>query len=250
VRGDAAQPVRVALIDRSINFVAMAPPASHATEPLAHKRPGRPTRDDGEAVRERLLAAATELTIDRGFDAAGIREIADRAGVSSGMIAYYFGSRRGLYEAMFARAIDSLSATLASELGALPPGGDPIETLIRTHATAIAAEPWILQLLAREVLAREGNLREHFKKHVGPEPLGLVRRAITDAISRGALRGDLDPTLTLFTLLSLTAFPYLIGSVLGDQLDIELDDTFRERLVEHNLALIARGLRAREEGLT
>ena len=100
------------------------------------------------------------------------------------------------------------------------------------------------------MLAREGSLREHFKKHVGPEPLGLVRRAITDAIGRGALRNDLDPTLTLFTLLGLTAFPYLVGPVLGDQLDIEFDDTFRERLIEHNLALIARGLRAREEELT
>lgn len=210
---------------------------------------GRPALRDreGEVVRDRLLEAATALTIERGFDAAGIREIAERAGVSSGMIAYYFGSRRGLYEAMFERAVDSLSSNLAMELDALPPDGDPIETLIRAHTTAIAAEPWILQLIAREVLAREGSLREHFKKHVGPKPLGLVRRAVTDAIRRGALRSDLDPTLTLFTLLSLTAFPYLIGSVLGDQLDIELDDTFRERMVEHNLALIARGLRAREK---
>lgn len=228
----------------------MAPPPSQEAERLERKRAGRPAREGGAEVRERLLNAATELTIERGFDAAGIREIAERAGVSSGMIAYYFGSRRGLYEAMFERAIDSLSSNLATELDALLPGADPIETLIRTHTTAIATEPWIPQLIAREVLAREGSLREHFKKHVGPEPMGLVHRAITDAMRRGALRSDLDPTLTLFTLLGLTAFPYLIGPVLGDQLDIELDNTFRERLVEHNLALIDRGLRAREEELT
>jgi len=210
---------------------------------------GRPAlRDrDGDVVRDRLLEAATALTIERGFDAAGIREIAERAGVSSAMIAYYFGSRRGLYEAMFERAIDSLSSNLEADLDGLPPGADPIETLIRTHTTAIAAEPWILQLIAREVLATDGSLREHFKTHAGPEPLGLVRRAITDAVDRGALRSDLDPVLTLFTLLSLTAFPYLIGPLLGDQLGIELDDAFRERLVDHNLALIARGLRAPEE---
>jgi AcrR family transcriptional regulator len=163
------------------------------------------------------------------------------------MIAYYFGSRRGLYEAMFERAIDRLGSKLATQLETLPPGADPIETLIRTHTTAIAAEPWIPQLIAREVLAREGSLREHFKQHVGAEPLGLVRGAINDAIERGVLRSELDPTLTLFTLLSLSAFPYLIGPVLGDQLGIELDEAFRERLIDHNLALVARGLRAREE---
>ena len=198
-------------------------------------------------VRDRLLEAATELTVERGFDTAGIREIAERAGVSSGMIAYYFGSRRGLYEAMFARAIDRISASLAAELEAAPPNTDPIETLVRTHATAIAAEPWIPQLVAREVLASNGSLREHFQRHVGPRPMALVRGAITDAIARGNLRSDLDPTLTLLTLLSLTAFPYLIGSVLGESLEVELDETFRDQLVEHNLALIARGLRAQGE---
>ena len=85
-------------------------PASSDTAPA--RRPGRPRQDDPRAaeVRERLLDAATELTLEHGFDNCGLREIAARAEVSSGMIAYYFGDRRGLYDAMFTRALERVGA--------------------------------------------------------------------------------------------------------------------------------------------
>ena len=48
----------------------MGPPPSQEPERLERKRAGRPAREGGAEVRERLLNAATELTIERGFDAA------------------------------------------------------------------------------------------------------------------------------------------------------------------------------------
>jgi AcrR family transcriptional regulator len=213
------------------------------------RRPGRPAGDDGGGdVRERLLDTATRLAIERGFDAAGIREIAERAGVSSGMIAYYFGGRRGLQEAMFDRALDRLRARVAEAVTRVGSPGDPIEALMRLHASALTADPWIPQLLAREVLPREGSLRDRFQQHAG-EVLDLIRRAVEEAIERGVLRSDLDPAMCVLTLGSLSAFPFLIAPVLGDRLEIALDEGFGERLLAHNLELIGRGLRAREEDL-
>ncbi len=219
--------------------------------PLHARRPGRPrTKQFGSGkVYEQLLDAATELAIERGFDSIGIREIAERAGVSSGMIAYYFGDRSGLYEAMFERAFDRLSGRLRTALESLPPGADAIETLLSIHSAAMSADPWLPQLLAREVLARDGSSRERFAQRVADGPFALMQRAIEEAIERGLLRRDLDPLLVVLSVASLAAFPYLIVPVVGDQLGIELDAAFRKRLLEHNLALISRGLRARPEEL-
>jgi AcrR family transcriptional regulator len=219
--------------------------------PGGSRRAGRPTRrqagsEASRSVRERLLDAATGLAIERGFDATGIREIAERAGVSSGMIAYYFGGRRGLYEAMFDRALDRLRTRIAEAIDPVGSRRDPIEALMRLHASALAADPWIPQLLAREVLAREGGLRDRFRERAG-ELLDLIGRAVEEAIETGALRSDLDPALCVLTLGSLSAFPFLIAPVLGDRLGISLDEASRERLLEHHLALIERGMRAPEE---
>src|SRR3954469_17551368 len=54
-------------------------------------------RHDAQASREALLDAAGELFDERGYDAATVREIGERAGVDPALIARYFGGKEGLY---------------------------------------------------------------------------------------------------------------------------------------------------------
>ncbi len=51
-------------------------------------------------VKQRLVEAATLLFAQRGFDGVGIREIATAADANSAMVAYHFGSKEGLYQAV------------------------------------------------------------------------------------------------------------------------------------------------------
>lgn len=213
------------------------------------RRPGRPAGNTPQLdVRGRLLDAATELAIERGLDGASIREIADRAQVSSSMIAYYFGDRRGLHEVMFQSALAAVTHRFEAALTDPEQGEDIVDTLIRIHATAMSANPWLPRLVAREVLGREADFRSTFHRLVGQGSLSLLQSAITREVERGTLRADLDPVMCILTLLSLTAFPYLAGPVVGDQLGFELDDDFRDRLIAHNQDLIGRGLRAPDSG--
>lgn len=54
-------------------------------------------RYDSEASRCALLAAATALFDERGYDATTVRDIGERAGVDPAMIARYFGGKERLY---------------------------------------------------------------------------------------------------------------------------------------------------------
>jgi AcrR family transcriptional regulator len=56
-------------------------------------------RPSGEA-RERLLEAAGEIFGTHNLEGATTRQIAGRAGVNQAAIAYYFGGKEGLYEAV------------------------------------------------------------------------------------------------------------------------------------------------------
>src|SRR6202045_2920294 len=58
--------------------------------------------------RGQLLAAASEVFVDRGFHAAGMDEIADRAGVSKPVLYQHFTSKLELYLAVLARHVDNL----------------------------------------------------------------------------------------------------------------------------------------------
>jgi AcrR family transcriptional regulator len=48
-------------------------------------------------TRQRLLAAASELFAERGFDGTTTRDIGERAGADPALIARYFGSKAALY---------------------------------------------------------------------------------------------------------------------------------------------------------
>lgn len=224
------------------------PPSSASSSRRAPRGPGRPRREHGgAALRDALLDAATELAVERGFDAVGLRAIAERAGASPGMIAYYFGDREGLYEALFERAFARVSEQVETLLDADETGENDLAEVTRLHVTALSRDPWIPQLIAREVLARRTRLRETFAERVSDGPMAAMERWIGRGIAAGRLSPDLDPQLTAMSIAAVSVFPYLFGPVVGPRIGLVLDEEFRDRLIEHNERLISCGIRARPE---
>jgi AcrR family transcriptional regulator len=110
-----------------------------APRPAAGRR-----RHDARASREALLDAADALFHERGYDAATVRDIGERAGVDAALIARYFGSKEGLY-----------LATL--EQGRAPMPNDPMEVL-------------------------DGMLNRSEQRGSGPVPRAMVSPTLTDAM--------------------------------------------------------------------
>lgn len=71
----------------------------------ANRRGNRLPRDER---RGQLLAAASEVFVDRGYHAAGMDEIAERAGVSKPVLYQHFSSKLELYLAVLARHVENL----------------------------------------------------------------------------------------------------------------------------------------------
>jgi AcrR family transcriptional regulator len=61
-------------------------------------------------ARARIRDAAIALFADRGIGAASIRDIAEAAGVSSGLLRHHFGSKEGLRDACDEFALNRLTA--------------------------------------------------------------------------------------------------------------------------------------------
>ena len=74
-----------------------------------------------DATRTRLLEAAERLFAEHGLDGVSVRSIAAAAHVDVAMINYHFGSKLGLFRAVFRRRADALNAMRLQALGgALP----------------------------------------------------------------------------------------------------------------------------------
>lgn len=84
--------------------------------PKRGRPPGRTA--GGEATRLRLYEAAIALIGERGYEAATLRDVAARAGVSPALLYRYFPNKRSVVLALY----HELSETFALHTADMPPG--------------------------------------------------------------------------------------------------------------------------------
>lgn len=65
----------------------------------------RTTRGGEPPVPQRLLAAATRLFAERGFDRTSVQDIVEAAGVTKGALYHYFGSKDDLLHEVYSRLL-------------------------------------------------------------------------------------------------------------------------------------------------
>jgi AcrR family transcriptional regulator len=104
---------------------------------------------DPEGGRARILEAALGVFADRGYHAASIAEIGQRAGIAKSVMYHHFGSKAGLYEAIVeaqnADLIDQISAALPSD-----PAAPRLRAGIDAYFAFLEARPTVWRLLFRD----------------------------------------------------------------------------------------------------
>jgi AcrR family transcriptional regulator len=108
-RPEAAHRFRRASVRRS----APAARDERAPTPGASDERARKCGARAEAQRERILAAAQQCFIDRGFHAASMVDIAAAAGMSPGLIYRYFSGKSAIVLAIVGRQLDERRLEIA-----------------------------------------------------------------------------------------------------------------------------------------
>lgn len=213
---------------------------------MTTRRRGRPPLTADNQVRDALLEAARALFLKYGFRAVSSRQVASAAGVNPAMIHYYFEGKEGLYRAMLETAIAPVVSRLAGMLG--DPSTADIQGLMRAYMRVLASNPWIPGLLVREVLTADGNFRQAFVRDFASRFAPMVRTVIAREIEQGRLKRDLDPALTVVSMLGLALFPFISLPITSRVLGIELGEAGAERLVAHTLRVFLHGVAAEGSG--
>jgi AcrR family transcriptional regulator len=100
-------------------FTKNVKPAEHPAA-AGPRRRGRPSgrTAQGQAAKQRLYDIAIALIAERGYETTTLRDVADRAGVSVGLMYRYFPSKRMVVMALY----DELSARYASRAAGMKAG--------------------------------------------------------------------------------------------------------------------------------
>lgn len=143
-----------------------------------------PRRRLDDVRKPQILAAASQLLVEKGLSAVRIADVAARAGTSSTSVIYYFGSKAQLFEEAIAEADDGFYAEMLADIEQLDSGADRLAWLV----VGSSSVDWILWI----------DLWVYARRH--PEMLEAHRRfdrrfrgMLAGTIRHGAARGEFAP---------------------------------------------------------
>jgi TetR/AcrR family transcriptional regulator, regulator of cefoperazone and chloramphenicol sensitivity len=122
-------------------------------------------------TESRLLEAAGQIFAERGFAAATVREICERAEANVAAVNYHFGDKLGLYRAVFRHAAAcGLRAEDPAEVSG--PGELRLRTWVTTFLADLVAKDeagWPGKLMARELADPSEILAEYIEQGARPK---------------------------------------------------------------------------------
>ncbi|MEW6301365.1 MAG: TetR/AcrR family transcriptional regulator [Thermodesulfobacteriota bacterium] len=102
-------------------------------------------------LRAAIAAQAEALFAERGFDGACIREIAQRAGATTGLIYHYYGSKEDLYLTLMETAVRDHTIQIEEIAASQDTPPDKVRRVVRVFLDSYRARPQHFQLVHRAI---------------------------------------------------------------------------------------------------
>jgi len=161
---------------------------------------------DAATRRDRLegtiLAAATRLFAECGFEGTSIATVAERAGISKQNLLYYFPTKPSLYARVLDDVLDDWLERMANLADPDAAPGDVLRAYVRAKLRFSREQPWASRVYAMEVIGGAKFYGEQIRARVVP----LLRRDI-EVFERWMADGRIarvDATHLLFALWAMT----------------------------------------------
>jgi len=183
--------------------------------------------------KDHILDVAERVFSDMGFDGASTRMISGEAGVNMAMLNYYFGSKEGLFLAVFDRKISSFQDILQNlgnddTIGAW----EKVENYINIYSDRVVNNNCFQKLLYQEMsINRRTDLSDKIHEMLMKSVLELYK-ILQDGINSGEFKNDCDLQMVVATIYGTKNFmvntPLLASTMLGY-------DILDEKIIEEKL---------------
>jgi AcrR family transcriptional regulator len=176
--------------------------------------------------RERIEACALRLFAARGYEAVGVQEIVDEAGITKPTLYHYFGSKQGLLETILSENFQTLNQVVteaAQYHGDLPA---TLENIVRAYFTFAREHPTFYRLILALWFAPRESEAFQLVNRLYPEQYQQVEQVFRVAVrEHGNMKGRHRAYAT--TLIGM------VNTYIGMAMNgyVELDDALARQAV-------------------
>ena len=201
-----------------------------------------------ERQRRRILGAAEELFDIRGIDRVPIADIVAAAGIRASTFYEYFSNKDEIVWALVEEAmLQSSARVLGATKTATGPALARIPALLEAFGDELVDHPQGVRLLAQfdAMYARDWSAERllALEDRLFPGRFEPLSNLIREGIADGSLRSDLDPDLTLHSVLNAVVGAQRRLASLGNRVEQEYGQPI-EALFRETVRILLLGLRA------
>lgn len=196
------------------------------------------------AGRGDILAAATDLFAESGYDAVSIQAIARRAGTSKANVFHHFGSKELLYLEVMRTACGGFATATELVHGVDADHARRVVEFLRGDMEQMREDPDRAHLILREVLESGPGRGQALATDVFDEHFRLVVGLFREGQEAGVFADDIVPEAAAVMMIAASVFVFQSRHVLRYLPDVDFVDD-PEGYAELAGRILLDGLRAR-----
>lgn len=197
-------------------------------------------------MEKKILEAAEQLFLEKGFAMTSTTEIAKIAGCNQALVHYYFRTKDHLFDAIFENKVRMFISTFMEISNEDIPFEEKLKRKIEAHFDMIRANPKFPFLIINELTTNPQRV-EKIKAKISQLPkaiFGQLDKELEEEIRKGNIR-PIKTIDLLFSIVSLNMVLFLAKPFIKTITNIS--DKEYEAMVEHrkkeNVLMILRSLR-------
>ena len=175
------------------------------------------SQPDIRSTREKIKDAASEIFAQKGYAAARMQEIADRAGANKALIYYYFSSKDALFEAILRESFAELVANLTELFEVQEPEPEKvIKRLVHVHLQFLLEHPQLPRLLMRELSsdhASAAHILADVIMRFSRQKIARLQQLFDKAAAHHTVR-RIDVRQLVLSIVSLNVFSFVAWPVM------------------------------------
>ncbi|MDJ1469429.1 TetR/AcrR family transcriptional regulator [Xanthocytophaga flava] len=178
----------------------------------------------------KIKEAAKRIFVQKGFDGARVRDIAEEAGVNIALMNYYFRSKEQLFEQIYTEVFTGFFNRILSILNEETPFEVKIWQLVDKYIDFLLENAMVPSFVLSELTRNDGQIFKKFNVS-GVIQNAYFTKQLKDEIEKGNYR-DIEPLQLIMTILGSMVFPFIAKPVvryIGDLDEKGFQDFVMER---------------------
>jgi AcrR family transcriptional regulator len=162
--------------------------------------------------KEEIVAEATRLFAERGYEGASMGDLAERVGLRKASLFHHFPSKDVLYATVLNELMDGVKAAVLGAALAEGSFAQRLDSMTDALTSTLGAHPHAARLLVREAMDWGPVMKEGLGRTVN-DLLAASLEFAKAGQREGVFNPDLDPTHLIVTMVGIHFMPFVIGDI-------------------------------------